>query len=649
MSRAHQHRQFHDSIDEADDSPDHVCHVPDLGRRGFVVGGLSLALAACFGGRANDVIDRPELALKTQASPSLLGFESVGVMHDPLFDGVKVARGYRVRPLFSWGDAVLDGAAPWRGDASNDWREQLKQAGQNHDGMHFFPFEHSPNQAGLLVVNHEYINPTLHPNGFTETLDARGRRQRPLNEVRKEQAAHGLSIIEIQKDARQEWRTTIGPYNRRLTAMTPMQLSGPAAGSDPLKTASDPTGRQVLGTINNCAMGVTPWGTYLICEENWKNYFVNRDAEDYARRLAHHRYGITQGQSSRYYAWESVDERFNATPQRNRDFGGYVNEPNRFGWVVEVDPFDPASTPMKRTAMGRLVRECASLSLHPDGSMAFYSGDDTRGEYIYKFVPKQRWQGGEQGRYRNALDEGTLYVARFNDDGSGQWLPLVHGQRGLTADNGFEDQASVLIHARSAADRLGATTMDRPEWVAAYAGHPWVYATLTNNKERGVDSKQPVNAANSRRENHYGQIIRWRERGEHPAATEFEWEIFAMAHKSHAQVGDAQVDTFACPDALAFDHQGRLWIGTDFGDEESLYDAMGTNQLLCCDPNSGEVKRFLVGPWGSEITGLTFSPDNTTLWVNVQHPGGHYPAVAGGRPRSTTLAIQKEDGGPVGS
>ncbi|MGM0564969.1 MAG: PhoX family protein [Pseudomonadota bacterium] len=637
MSRI-KHQLFHQSIESCDDHPDNPRHQSgfDPGRRQFVVSSLALALAGCFG-RVN-----------CSQSPSF-GFGCVAVQSDPFFDSVTVPYGYTAKPLLSWGDQVMPGAPAWHDDASNSWQEQLLQAGQNHDGMHFFPFPEAPNHSGLLVLNHEYINPTLHPNGFTETTDAAGRRQRPLEEVRKEQAAHGLSIIELRRDGLGQWQTRPGRYSRRITALTPMQISGPAAGHPGMMTEDDPSGLEVLGTINNCAMGFTPWGTYLTCEENWKHYFVNRNAGDYDQRTSHYRYGVTQGQSSQYFAWESVDERFNATPLNGRPHQGFVNEPSRFGWVVEIDPFDPDSTPVKRTAMGRLIRECATLSIADNGTMAFYSGDDTRGEYIYKFVPESRWNGGDASQNRDTLDHGTLYVARFNDDGSGEWLPLVHDENGLNAGNGFADQATVLINARAAADHMGATTMDRPEWVACHRGHPWVYAALTKNMERGSDEDQPVNAANPRAMNRYGHIIRWREANEDPAATHFEWELFALAGETSRNFQNEPVDTFACPDTLAFGPNGKLWIGTDFNDESANYQAMGTNQLLCADPDTGDIQRFLVGPWGAEITGATFSPDGTTMWVNVQHPGGHYPGNSGERPRSTTLTIQKNDGGMIGS
>lgn len=623
--------------------------VVDLRRRALLKGGLAAAALGFLGGSLG--VPRVFAA----GSPALLGFSGVPVQRDAQFDSVLVAPGYTARPFFSWGDPVVAGAPAWRGDAGEDWQAQELQAGDNHDGMHYFPFPDDPDGHGLLVINHEYINPTLHPRGQTFTANPDGSRGRPEGEVRKEIAAHGLSVIEVKKDAAGQWQRVAGSrYNRRVTGSTPMQLSGPLAGHAQMRTASDPDGRQVLGTLNNCSMGVTPWGTYLACEENWHQYFVNRDKADYATRTSHKRYGIANGASSNYYAWEAVDARFDATPRAGEPHQGHVNEPHRFGWVVEIDPFDPHATPKKRTAVGRFCRECSTLSLGADNRMAFYYGDDTKGEYIYKFVPSGRYDPQNPAANRDLLDAGTLYVARFDADGSGAWLPLVHGQGGLDAEHGFPGQAEVLLNARAAADQLGATPMDRPEWVAVHPETREVYVTLTNNDKRG--DKQPVDAANPRRENLHGQILRWNEAGGDPTASRFTWEIFLLAGEAKGSgapenlTGTIDGDIFSSPDGLYFDAAGRLWIETDFDDAEKPMQAMGCNQLLCADPASREVRRFLVGPRGCELTGITQTPDGRTLWVNIQHPGLSYPASDGKSiPRSTTLVITKDDGGVIGT
>ncbi|AHL74924.1 Tat pathway signal protein [Stutzerimonas stutzeri] len=621
----------------------------DRSRRNLLKGGMGLAALGFLGGSLG-------ACRSAVQSESLIGFKGIPTQLDPAFDSVQVASGYSARPFFSWGDAVMADAPEWNPDATDDWQAQLKQAGDNHDGMHFFPFPDNPDSHGLLVMNHEYVNPPLHPNGMTFTDG-----KRPLDEVRKEQAAHGVSVIEVKKDAQGQWQRVMpSRYNRRISAMTPMAVSGPLAGNDALKTASDPSGREIIGTFNNCSSGFTPWGTYLVCEENWHNYFVNHDAADMAKRVSHKRYGIEGKGLSKLYGWETAVPRFNATPDPSQPHGGHVNEPNRFGWVVEVDPFDPQSKPVKRTAFGRYCRECSVLSLGDDGRMAFYSGDDTKGEYVYKFVPAGRYVPGADQANRQLLNSGILYVARFNADGSGEWLALVHGQNGLTAENGFADQAEVLLNARAAGDQVGATPMDRPEWVAVHPHSREVYVTLTNNDGRGV--KQPTDKANPRPNNLHGQILRWNEEGADPTATAFTWEVFLLAGEQPGAksasgqpvpanlTGTINGDIFSSPDGVAFDEAGRLWIETDYGDEEAAMQAMGTNQLLCADPRTREVRRFLVGPRGCEITGITWSPDYRAMWINVQHPELSFPASDGKtRPRASTVLITKDDGGVIGT
>lgn len=643
-----------DALEALDDQPvTRPGHGPALPRRAVLKGGLGAAVAGFF--------TAPLAGCGQPASSPampLMGFSPLPPQTDMSFDSVHVPEGYSARVLYAWGDPIRQGAPAWQPDGSNDWQQQMQQAGDNHDGMHFFPFDDAPNQRGLLVINHEKVALNfLHPQGPTFTRDANGRRQRPEAEVKKEQAAHGVSVIEVRRSEDGQWlRVMDSRYNRRITGMTVMALRGPAAGTDALKTVSDPRGNTVLGTIANCAMGFTPWGTYLTCEENWPNYFVNRDQHDYRQRVAHQRYRLSQGDNSKYFAWESVDLRFDATPYPDQPHGGHVNEPNRFGWVVEIDPFDPDSTPVKRTAMGRLVRECATPSVGPDGRMAFYFGDDTRGEYIYKFVPAGRYQPDNRAANRHLLDDGILYVGVFGEKGKGQWKPLVFGEGPLTEANGFQSQAQVLIEARRAADLLGATTMDRPEWVAVKPDNREVYVTLTNNDQRGRRDDQPINSANPRWDNQHGHILRWREQDDDPTATTFQWELFMLAgYPQDAdvpanQIGTIQGDVFSSPDGLWFDPQGRLWIETDYDEDSPDHRAMGTNQLLCANPYSGEVKRFLVGPKGCEVTGITGTPDGTTLWINIQHPTLSFPASDGvTRPRSATVVITRDDGGVVGS
>ncbi|MDP3612315.1 MAG: PhoX family phosphatase, partial [Rubrivivax sp.] len=440
-------------------------------------------------------------------------------------------------------------------------------------------------RRGLLALNQEYTDEgLLHPDG-----------QQPwtADKVAKSQAAHGITVIEVEQKAQGWQMVRPSRYARRITANTPITIGGPAAGHVLMKTAADPEGRTVLGTLNNCASGKTPWGTYLSGEENFHNYFTAADTPTAHER----RWGIRK---ATWYRWPEHDPRFDTV--RN------PNEPNRFGWIVEVDPMDPGSTPVKRTALGRAVHEGASVAVTQDGRAVVYSGEDARFEYIYKFVSRDKIApagNGKTAAQANAtlLDHGTLFVARFDADGTGRWIPLVQGQGPLTAANGFADQGEVLIKARQASDTLGATKMDRPEWVAIDERTRWVYCTLTNNTSRGAAGFPGVDAANPRANNLMGQIIRWKEEGDF-SGERFEWNHLLLAgdpaNERPEAKGNIQGDIFAGPDTIAFDAQGLLWIGTDtsVGHAETL--RMGNNQLLACNPATGEVRRFLVGPMRSE-------------------------------------------------
>jgi secreted PhoX family phosphatase len=581
----------------------------------------------------------------------LLGFASIPVSSD---DTVHVAAGYRVTVLYRWGDETgIAGAppAPFKPDASNSADEQALQAGMHHDGMYYFPLPSGTagSDHGLLVVNHEYTDEGL--------LFPDGMKTWSREKVRKSQNAHGMSVIEVRRrDAK--W-TVVRPsrYARRITARTPIALAGPAAGHALLCTEADPAGREVLGTLHNCALGVTPWGTYLSCEENFNERFHHSGTPTPSEK----RYGIRPHGLG--YRWHEFDPRFDA--------GRHPNEANRFGWVVELDPYDPSSKPVKRTALGRFAHESATVSVAPDGRVVVYSGDDARFEYIYKFVSRGRFDPGARAANHRLLDEGTLYVARFDASGRGRWLALVHGRNGLDASSGFADQADVLVRAREAADHVGATKMDRPEWIAVHPRTREVFATLTNNTRRGRAGFPGPDAANPRAHNVYGHILRWREQGGDPAADRFEWSVFLLAGDP-GQADPAQRGTtglaFGGPDGLHFDQRGVLWIMTDVSasrQQREAFDRLGGNQLLAAEPASGEVKRFLVGPVNCEITGLTQTPDGKAFFLNIQHPGEvpdarsdpqHPDAYSrwpdggvGARPRSATIVIEREDGGVIGS
>jgi secreted PhoX family phosphatase len=625
----------------------------NLRRRRLLQGGLSAAALAFLGA--------PPTAMAAASRPSI-GFKPVPVGVD---DAVRIAEGYVAEVLYAWGDPVSDGP-PFAQDASNTAADQERQAGMHHDGMHYFPLPAAveARNHGLLVINHEYTDDGLLHTDAMQTWSA--------EKVRKSQAAHGVSVIELLQREDGRWQV-VRPsrYGRRLTAFTPMRIAGPAAGHPLMRTADDPAGTRVLGTINNCANGTTPWGTYLTCEENFYAYFVNRGAIPVEQQ----RYGITaQGFG---YRWHEFDERFDAQ--------AHPHEANRFGWVVEIDPFDPHSTPVKRTALGRFSHECAVHRLAADRRVVIYSGDDRANEYIYKFVSREAYDPADPARNRDLLDEGTLYVAHFHDDGTGTWLELSFGKNGLTQENGFASQAEVVIHARQAADRAGATMMDRPEWIAVHPHTGELYCSLTNNSSRGGNTvnaadgttpagsaRPPVNAANPRPNNIFGHIIRWREADNDAAASAFEWDVFILcgdpANPDPNKRGNIRGDPFGSPDGLWIDLDGRLWIETDISPRslnQGDYAGMGNNAMLCADTVSGEVRRFLTGPRGSEVTGVIQTPDQRTMFVNIQHPGetpgersdpsnpkanSSWPdGPQGGRPRSATLAIRRIDGGVIGT
>jgi secreted PhoX family phosphatase len=614
--------------------------VSDPARRLWLHGGLGLATAALLGPLAG-------CGTPSATGHSRLGFRGIAPSTE---DRVRVPPGYLAQVLAPWGDPVgIPGAMPaFRDDLSNTADEQAMQLGMHHDGMAFFALPGG--QRGLLVINHEYTDDgMLHPGGMQPWT---------WDKVRKSQAAHGLSVIEVALHDGQWHVQRPSPHARRITARTPCLLAGPAAGHPLMRTAEDPQGRRVLGTLNNCAGSATPWGTYLAGEENFRFYFAGGAQRDADQR----RWGMTR---EAFFRWPEHDARFDARQ--------HPNEFHRFGWIVEVDPMDPTAPPIKRTALGRAAHEGAWVATTQDGRAVLYSGEDARFEYIYKFVSRDRiapataQQTAAQAN-RHLLDHGTLYVARFDADGSGRWLPLVHGQGPLTAAAGFADQGEVAIKARQAADALGATRMDRPEWLAIDQARRWVYCSLTNNSARGAPGQPGVDAANPRANNVMGQIIRWQEEGDFDA-TGLRWDHLLLAGDPGNARADAQGnirgDHFACPDGLMLDARGVLWIQTDAAADDMRHGEMqrlGNNQMLACDPDTGEVRRFLTGPVNCEITGATMAPDGRTLFVNIQHPGEppsdrsepdevmqYSTWPDGGRPRSAVLAIRRVDGGLVGT
>lgn len=610
---------------------------PGLSRRRFLEGLGMTALGAFFGaGMTNRA--------QAQNAGPLLGFTPVAASTADTF---VVPPGYVSRPLISWGDPLFPDAPDFDDSARQNAAAQLRQFGDNTDGMSFFPLEEG---RALLAVNNEYAN--------LDRLYSHDGSMISAEDALKAQAAHGVSIFEIRAGADGFWQVDrSSAFNRRLHVHTPTEVHGPAAGHPLLQTSADPGGRFVLGTLSNCANGKTPWGTYLTCEENFQDYFQPSDVSTgFTER--HTRYQIPSDDLGAQ--WYRHEARF--------DLSLEPHEPNRFGWIVEVDPRNPQDTPKKRTALGRFAHENAAFVVSADGHVVVYMGDDARGEHIYRFVSRDRFDPGNPTVNSTLLDHGTLYAARFSAEpgelqGKGEWIPLVQGQQGLTSEAGFADQAEVLIFARLAATAAGATTMDRPEWIAVHPHSNAVFCTLTNNRNRGMRDTQPVDGPNPRAENHYGQIIRWTPpSGDHTAAT-FDWDLFVIAgnpavHNDGLHAGSANItpeNMFNSPDGLAVDEAGRLWIQTDGDDtNEGIFAGMGNNQMLCADPATGEIRRFATGPLGCEMTGIAFSADYRTLFAGVQHPGAdgrdsHFPGGGNTRPRSTIMVVRRDDGGVIGS
>lgn len=637
----------------------HIQDVINQGRRKVVASGAAFGALAFLGGLPS-IAGAAEPAKIGSGQPfqlrNRLPFGAVPVTRA---DTITVPAGFSAKTFIPWGTPICGSYPAFLEDASNSAEDQAQQTGMHHDGMHFFPmdarFKGRKSDHGLLVLNHEYIDaPLLHPNGPTVV---NGKRV-DADEVRKEINAHGVSVVEVRRGPQGDWSVLPSARNRRITGATPMHIEGPARGHELMQTRYSPSGTSTRGTLNNCANGYTPWGTYLTCEENWAGYFATRDAE-LPRHLE--RYGL---RSSGRYGWETVRgdefERFDATTTAADPRADYRNEPNTFGWIVEIDPFDPDSTPVKHTALGRFGHEGLVFApTKPGWPLVCYSGDDSQNEYIYKYISRDKYR--PQRSDGRLLDDGTLYVARFNPDGSGDWLALdiedaAFQQACAAANVSFADQGEVLINTRLAADVVGATKMDRPEWGAVHPDTGEVYFTLTNNS-----SREEADAANPRAPNPTGHIIRWRELGKNQIGTQFQWDLYLLAgpqSDSRDPRGRPLTDEniMASPDGLWFDEEGRLWIQTDMSGSQLKSGPFGNNQMLISDPKSGETKRFLVGPLGAEVTGITATPDFRTLFVNIQHPGegstpteytSTWPDGPGRRPRSATVIITRDDGGRI--
>ena len=618
-----------------------------LSRRGFL-GGLStisaLSLAAC----ASTDTPQPIVNVSDKASSDapLFAFEEITRGLDETHH---LPNGYSGDILIKWGDAIFPDSPTF--DPYNQTEDaQLRQFGYNNDYIGYIALEAHKGETnrGILCVNHEYTSTTLmlpnvaanYPASMTAEL------------CNVELAGHGGTVVEIVEKNGQ-WQIDLNSkYNRRITAhKTPMEITGPAAGSDRLKTSEDPNGTLVAGTMNNCAGGTTPWGTWLMAEENFNGNFLGELAEGHPETANHKRYGVPGG----WYQWGRHIDRYNVSKE--------PNEPNRFGWIVEVDPFDPTSTPKKRTALGRFKHEGAESVIAPNGRVVVYMGDDQRFDYVYKFVSDRAVNIENKAANKDLLDDGTLYVARFDQDGSLEWMPLIFGDGPLNAENGFNSQADVLIETRRAADLLEATPMDRPEDVEPDPKTGKVWVMLTNNNKRKEDQ---INAANPRAENLYGHIIEITEPDGDFTSTKSSWEILVKcgdpsspAHGSTWNPLTSPNGWYGSPDNCAIDPLGRLWISTDGNEKTGAADGLWAMETT--GDRRGTSRAFFRTPIGAEMCGPKFTPDAKTLFLAVQHPGDangatfEKPATRWPDfeenipPRPSVMAIQNRSGKPVGS
>ncbi|RVH11530.1 PhoX family protein [Sinorhizobium meliloti] len=600
-----------------------------VSRRGFLGGILAMGSAAAamgtLGAAAN--LMSSTSAQAQEAAASRFAFKPIPIFTD---NTVHVPEGYSWKPLAKWGQPLFSNVPDMDPATGVSLENSDKVFGENTDGMELFVIgEHQ-----VIAVNHEYVNnETNLPNnekGMPKSAD----------EVKILQNLQGVTVMEVA-EGENGWEIKLdSPFNRRITHLTPMKISGPAAGSDLIKTEADPNGTDCLGTFNNCGAGKTPWGTYLTCEENFNGYFGSTDP-NFAMPDDFKRYGIV---AETRYGYEAYDPRF--------DVSKNPNEPRRAGYVVEIDPSDASSTPFKRTALGRFKHENAAVVIARDGRVVVYMGDDERGEFLYKFVSNGIYVPGNDTS--KLLDEGTLFVAKFGEDGTGEWVALTPESTGMKLDE-------ICVFTRQAASKVGATTMDRPEWVAINPVAIEAYCALTNNTNRGVKKnaggdEMPVGGANPREKNAYGQIVRWYPENDDHADSRFKWDLFVMAgnpdvHKD-ANAGSSNVNSgnmFNSPDGMIFDSTGLLWIQTDGEDtNEGDFAGQGNNQMLAGDPATGRIERFLTGPLGCEVTGLIWSADRRTMFVGIQHPNAPFPDGEGKLPRSTLIAVKRDDNALIG-
>ncbi|WP_223423621.1 PhoX family protein [Tateyamaria pelophila] len=597
-----------------------------ISRRGFLGGALAFGSGAAVMGAS---MLKGTTAMASQSDRfafAQLPIQTDGTVHVP--------EGYNWDVLVRWGDPLFSDAPEFDPVNGHPTEGSDRVFGENTDGMELYHIDGHE----VIAVNSEYANRK------TNLPNAEDGVPRDADDVLLLQNLQGVTVFELAEGP-EGWSVVVdSPFNRRITHNTPMTIDGPAAGHDLMKTADDPSGTMSLGTMNNCGAGRTPWGTYLTCEENFNGYFgaTGDMPTDEATAAGYSRYGVgPDGWGYDYHKW---DARF--------DVSQNPNEPHRVGYIVEIDPSDASSTPVKHTALGRFKHENAAYALSPDGRLIIYMGDDERGEFMYKWLSRDLYVPG--GDTSTLLSEGQLYVAKFNDDMSGEWMALTPAATGMS-------EAEIAIFTRTAASKLGATTMDRPEWVAVNPRAVEGYCCLTNNKNRGVapnagGDDTSANGPNPRDANNFGQIVRWRPSGNNHASNTFEWDLYVMAgnptnqeglYKGSSNVNEGNM--FNSPDGMMFDSAGIMWIQTDGDDgNEGEFEGMGNNQMLAGDPVTGEIRRFLTGPNGSEVTGLTWSTDRRTMFVGIQHPGSPFPDGEGSLPRSAIVTVKRDDNNLVG-
>lgn len=626
-------------------------------QRRSLLGGLFSAIpaAALMTGQAAQAVESiptPEAAAATDANlakrDSRLQFQAIA---GATGDQIQVSAGYKSTMLIKWGDPLFNDSPAF--DPRNQSADaQAKQFGYNNDWMGYFPLpahDVTNPRMGLLAINHEYTNPEL------MFFNYGGVANQTADQTAIELQAHGLTIVEVMRDRTGAWTCVVGSrYNRRTTMTTLFEMSGPAAGSDWLKTSTDPTGRRVLGSLNNCSGGQTPWGTILSGEENFHQYFSNAaSVTDSAKARNNSVYGMPAAAGE--YPWARHQDRFDMAKEPNECF--------RFGWVVEIDPYQPQAVPKKRTALGRMRHEACTIQVARSGQIVAYMGDDERFQYAYKYVSKGKYNAFDRIANDSLLDEGTLYAAKFNADGSGEWLPLVFGQGKLTVANGFNSQADVLINTRGAATLMGATPMDRPEDMECNPVNGKIFLALTNNTRRTDRDKD---TANPRANNRFGHIIEIAEdEGDH-TATKFFWEIFILcgdgknaAHGTFfAGYDPTKVSTLANPDNISFDSKGNLWIATD-GQPGTVGINDGIFAVATEGTERGNVRQLFSGVAGAETASLVFNSDDTALFVSIQHPGegGKWTANAAelvskwpdgiGPNKPGVVVVTKSEGNPV--